>query len=125
VFLFRIRSKDAIHEERYLENWVEAPAASLMMPPTMLGWSTVAPALPPWLSSPRRSAVIKMGWGGAVPAASTTVVGPRHFDGDCDSLLLPNQYDQLLTPSDPGVEKVPLQHRVVLRHDRDDHGWIF
>ena len=28
---------------------------------------------------PRRSAVIKMGWGGAIPAASTTVVGPRHF----------------------------------------------
>src|SRR6516164_8026791 len=33
----------------------------------------------PRLNSPRRSAVIKMDWGGAIPAASTTVVGPRHF----------------------------------------------
>jgi 2Fe-2S iron-sulfur cluster binding domain len=31
------------------------------------------------LSSPSPIAVIKMGWDGAIPAASTTVVGPRHF----------------------------------------------
>jgi hypothetical protein len=46
-------------------------------------------------------------------------------DGDGDSLLLPDQHDQTLAARDPGVEKVALQHRVVLRHDRDDHGWIF
>ena len=40
----------------------------------------------------------------------------------------PTNTTSFLTPSDPGVdgvEEVPPQHRVVLRHDRDDHGWIF
>src|SRR5439155_14879790 len=46
-------------------------------------------------------------------------------DSDGDSLLLTDQHDQLLTPSDPGVEKVPLQHHVVLHHDGDNDGWIF
>ncbi len=40
-------------------------------------------------------------------------------------LLLPNQNDQPLAAGDAGVEKVPLQHCVVLRHDRNHHGWIF
>lgn len=35
-------------------------------------------------------------------------------DGDGDSLLLPDQHDQLLTPRDPGVEKVPLQRGTVV-----------
>jgi hypothetical protein len=78
----------------------------------------------PWLSSP--SAVIKTDWGGAIPAQLRPPSSARDIsDGDGDRLLLPDQHDQLLTPSDAGVEKVPLQHRVVLRHDRNDHGWIF
>jgi len=34
----------------------------------------------PQLSSPRRSAVQKMGWAEAIPAASTTVVGSLPID---------------------------------------------
>ena len=44
---------------------------------------------------------------------------------DGDRLLLANQNDEVLAPGDTGVEEIPLQHGVVLRHDRDDHGGIF
>ena len=37
----------------------------------------------------------------------------------------PDQNDQPLAACDAGVEKIPLQHDVVLRHDRNDHGGIF
>ena len=40
-----------------------------------------------------------------------------HCDGD--GLLLSDQHDQPLAACDAGVEKVPLQHGVVLRHDRE------
>ena len=46
-----------------------------------------------------------------------------HRDGD--GFLLPDQHDQPLAARDAGVEKVPLQHSVVLRHDRNDYGGIF
>ena len=36
-----------------------------------------------------------------------------------------DQHDQLLAAGDPGIEEVSLQHGVVLRHHRDDHGGIF
>src|SRR6267154_542602 len=39
--------------------------------------------------------------------------------------LLSDQHDQPLPAGDAGVEKVPLQHGVVLRHDRDDYGGVF
>ena len=44
-------------------------------------------------------------------------------DGDC--LFLSNQHDQPLAAGDAGVEKVPLQHGVVLRHDGNHHSWVF
>jgi hypothetical protein len=40
-----------------------------------------------------------------------------HRNGD--RLLLSNQHDQLLASGDAGVEKIPLQHGVVLREHRD------
>jgi hypothetical protein len=46
-----------------------------------------------------------------------------HCDGG--GILLPNQHDQPLAAGDAGAEKVPLQHGVVLRHDRNHHGWVF
>ena len=46
-----------------------------------------------------------------------------HRDGD--GLFLADQYNQPLPTCDAGVEKVPLQHGVVLRHDRDDYGGVF
>jgi hypothetical protein len=44
---------------------------------------------------------------------------------DGDGLLLPDQNDQPLAASDAGVEKVPLQHGVMLCEHRDDHDGIF
>ena len=74
------------------------------------------------LSSPRRSR-----WAGAEPLLQLRPPSSARdiSDGDGDGLLLPDQHDQLLAPSDAGVEKVPLQHRVVLGHDGDDDGGIF
>ena len=46
-----------------------------------------------------------------------------HRDGD--GLLLPDQNDKPIAAGDAGVEKVPLQHGVVLRHDRNHHGCVF
>src|SRR5215468_7497557 len=69
------------------------------------------------------TAVKQEGRSGATPAALTTVVG-RRWDSDGDGLLLPDEHDQLLASSDTGVEQVPLQHRVVLRHHWDDHGRV-
>ena len=40
------------------------------------------------------------------------------------AFFLPNQNDKPLAAGNAGVEKVPLQHGVVLRHEqRDHHGW--
>ena len=36
-----------------------------------------------------------------------------------------HQHHQPLAPSDGGVQQISLQHRVVLRRDRDDKGRIF
>src|SRR5215467_4811089 len=44
---------------------------------------------------------------------------------DSDGLLLSDQHDKLLAAGDAGVKKVPLQHRVMLRHHWDDHGLVF
>jgi hypothetical protein len=41
------------------------------------------------------------------------------------ALLLPRQHNQPLAARDAGIEKIPLEHGVVLRHDRDDYGRIF
>jgi hypothetical protein len=40
-------------------------------------------------------------------------------DRDGDGLLLSNQNDKPLAAGNASVEKIPLQHGVVLRHDRD------
>jgi hypothetical protein len=49
----------------------------------------------------------------------------RHVsDGDGHGFPLPDQHDKLLAAGDAGVEKVSLQHRVVLRHHRDDHSRV-
>jgi hypothetical protein len=37
---------------------------------------------------------------------------------------LPHQDDKALATSDAGVEQITLQHRVVLRHDRDHDGRV-
>ena len=42
-----------------------------------------------------------------------------------DGLLLPNQHDQPFATRDTGIEQVPLQHSVVLRHHRDDDRRVF
>src|SRR5262245_33558023 len=44
--------------------------------------------------------------------------------GNGDGLLLSNQHYQPLAPSDARIKEVPLQHGVMLRHDRNNHGWI-
>src|SRR6478736_4101309 len=41
------------------------------------------------------------------------------------SLLLSDQYDELLAARDTHIEQVPLQHGVMLGEHRDDHGGIF
>src|SRR5271166_701145 len=46
-------------------------------------------------------------------------------DGDGDRFLLADQNDEAFASGDARVEKVALQHRVVLRENRDDHGGIF
>lgn len=55
------------------------------------------------------------------PASPTRDVAHRDGDG----LLLPNQNDKPLAAGDAGVEQIALQHGVVLRHDRNHHGWVF
>jgi hypothetical protein len=55
------------------------------------------------------------------PSPSTRDVA--YSDGD--GLLLPDEYDQPLAARDAGVEKVPLQHGVMLGEHGDDHGWVF
>src|SRR5208282_5412270 len=45
-------------------------------------------------------------------------------NGDCNGLLLADENHELLATGNAGVEEIPLQHRVVLGHDRDDHGGI-
>ena len=49
--------------------------------------------------------------------------GVAYCDGDC--LLLPDQNDQPFATCHASVEKVPLQHGVVLGEHRDDHGRVF
>src|SRR3984885_1651735 len=44
---------------------------------------------------------------------------------DSDGLLLPNQNHKPLAAGDAGVEQITLQHGIVLRHDRNYHGWVF
>src|SRR5438132_9726173 len=44
---------------------------------------------------------------------------------DGDRLFLTDQHDQPFAARYAGVEQVPLQHRIVLGHDRDNDGWIF
>jgi|ERR1700722_10174654 hypothetical protein len=51
---------------------------------------------------------------------STSARDVAHRDGD--GLSLADQYNQPLSTCDAGVEKVPLQHGVVLCHDGDDYG---
>jgi hypothetical protein len=42
---------------------------------------------------------------------------PHRQMRDRDSLFRPDQHNQLLAARDAGVEQIPLQHGVVLRHD--------
>src|ERR1700680_1254703 len=44
---------------------------------------------------------------------------------DGDSLLLANKHNQLLASGNTGIEQVPLEHGVVLRHDRNDDRGVF
>ncbi len=46
-----------------------------------------------------------------------------HRDGN--GLFLANQDDKPLTAGNAGIEQITLQHRVMLRHDGDHHGWVF
>jgi hypothetical protein len=47
-----------------------------------------------------------------------------YSDGNRDRLLLTDQHHEALSPSDRGVEQVPLQHRVMLCQDRNHDGGI-
>ena len=55
------------------------------------------------------------------PAASAGDVLHRYGGG----LLLAHQNDQTLVARDSGVKKVALEHGIVLRQHRDDHGGVF
>jgi hypothetical protein len=51
---------------------------------------------------------------------------PRYAtDGDRDGLALADQDDQSFAPGDTRVQQIALQHRVVLRHDRDNDDRVF
>jgi hypothetical protein len=51
---------------------------------------------------------------------------PRNTsDGDRDGLALADQNDQSFASSDTCVERIALQHGVMLRHDRNDGGRVF
>ena len=45
-------------------------------------------------------------------------------NGDGDRLLLTDQDHEAFAAGDAGVEKIPLQHGVVLGHDRDNHSRV-
>src|SRR5205823_7414001 len=47
--------------------------------------------------------------------------GLSAFHRDRQGLSLSNQHDETLPASHAGVEQLPLQHRVMLHHYRDDH----
>src|SRR4051812_6294222 len=51
---------------------------------------------------------------------------PTRYVTDCDGdgLLLSDQHDELFTARNAGIEQVPLQHRVVLRHNGNDDGGV-
>jgi hypothetical protein len=38
---------------------------------------------------------------------------------------LPDQHDQVFAAGDAGIEKIPLQHGVMLRENRDDDGGLY
>src|SRR5215203_1145141 len=54
------------------------------------------------------------------PASPARYVADRNGHG----LLLSDQHNKLLTARNTGVEQVPLQHRVVLRHHGNDDGGV-
>src|SRR5689334_797294 len=60
----------------------------------------------------------------ATRPASTSAADQRLANRDGDRLLLANQNDEAFSPGDTRVEEVPLQHGVVLGHDRDHDGRV-
>src|SRR6266567_7396938 len=50
---------------------------------------------------------------------------PASLDRNGERLPLANEHDEAPTACYPSVDQVPLQHRVVLRRQRDDHGRVF
>src|SRR5437868_549376 len=50
---------------------------------------------------------------------------PASLDRNSERLPLPDQHDEALAACHPRVDQVPLQHRVVLRRQRDDHSRVF
>ena len=54
------------------------------------------------------------------PPASSGYIAHRN----CHGLLLAHKDDQPLAAGDASIEQVALQHGVVLRQHRDDHGRI-
>ena len=54
----------------------------------------------------------------------TGVAVPRRFEPRSDSLLV-DQDDQLPASGDVGVQQIPLEHGVVLGHDRNDGRRVF
>ena len=55
---------------------------------------------------------------GPPPSPGDVLHGDRHRS------LLADEHHQPLAARHAGVEEVPLQHGVVLGHERDDHAWI-
>ena len=60
----------------------------------------------------------------ATRPASTNAAARDVANRDGDRLLLTNQNDEAFAAGDTGVEEIPLQHGVVLGHDRDNHGRV-
>jgi hypothetical protein len=67
------------------------------------------------------------GWAGTQPFAQLRPTPPARDVAyrDSDSFLLANQHDEPLAAGDAGVDQISLQHRVVLRHERDHYRGVF
>src|ERR1700758_3901145 len=49
----------------------------------------------------------------------------RSLDGNCQCLSLPDEHHEALATRHPRIDQISLQHRVMLRRQRDDHGGVF
>src|SRR6266851_4643740 len=60
-----------------------------------------------------------------LPQLRPPISCPRSLNGDRQRLPLSDEHHQTFAARHPRVDQVPLQHRIVLRRHRDDHGRMF